>query len=197
MAADVAALFVDARGPYPTLLGPNWCWDIARDARTYSGPAPVVAHPPCRNWGKLRHLATGDDSDCGPIAVSLVRRFGGVLEHPAGSLLWSACGMPRPGELPDAWGGRTVQVDQVRWGHVARKPTWLYIVGPCVFGPLPPKRAPTHYVSGARERKIKTGGTVPPGIKICSSQQRRRTPKAFAELLIRLARSAGEARRGR
>ena len=30
---------------------------------------------------------------------------------------------------------------------------------------------------------------VPPGIKVCSAQQRRRTPPAFAEWLVMLARS--------
>ncbi len=84
----VAALYVDPRGPYPKLLGPETCWDEARDARTYAGPWPVIAHPPCRNWGLLKHLATGDDSDCAPRAVEQVRAFGGVLEHPARSSLW-------------------------------------------------------------------------------------------------------------
>jgi hypothetical protein len=32
-----------------------------------------------------------------------------------------------------------------------------------------------------------TGGAAPPGIKICSAQQRRRTPLAFAEMLLSLA----------
>jgi hypothetical protein len=146
----VAALYIDPRGPYPALLGADACWDEARDARLYEGPWPVVAHPPCRNWGSLRHLATADDSDCGPRAVEQVRRWGGVLEHPARSTLWAHCGLPKPGELPDAYEGRTIEVCQVDWGHVARKRTWLYLVGVESLGQLPPAREPTHWCSGFR-----------------------------------------------
>jgi hypothetical protein len=193
----VAALYIDPRGPYPRLLGADACWDEQRDARLYEGPWPVVAHPPCRNWGSLRHLATADDSDCGPRAVAQVRRWGGVLEHPARSTLFAHCGIPKPGELPDAFGGRTIEVCQIDWGHVARKRTWLYIVGPAEIGPTPPAREPTHWCSGFRSsthaspKRYKTNGcAVPPGIKVCSAQQRRRTPVAFAEWLIDIARRA-------
>lgn len=55
-----------------------------------------------------------------------------------------------------------------------------------------PGRAPTHWVSGGRKSSRKNGrrggGVVPPGIKVCSAQQRRRTPVAFAEWLIELAK---------
>jgi hypothetical protein len=194
----VAALYVDPRGPYPRLLGPELCWDAARDARTYAGPWPVVTHPPCGPWCQLRHLYRGSEHDCAPRAVQQVRQWSGVLEHPAGSLLWDRCDLPRPGELPDRWGGITIEVDQVRWGHVARKKTWLYLVGVRHVGPLPPPRAPTHWCSGFRSgggRKYpttyrRTGCAVPPGIKVCSAQQRRRTPIAFAEWLISLAHQA-------
>lgn len=184
----VAALFVDPRGPYPKMPGVE-CWDEARDARLYAGPHPVVAHPPCGPWGRLRHLCSRQDATCAPIAVGIVREFGGVLEHPAWSRLFDHCGLPRPGELPDAWGGRTFAVSQVDWGHVARKRTWLYVVG-ALPGTMPPPGRPTHYVSGCRERKVKTGGTVPPGINICSAEQRRRTAPAFAAWLVELARAS-------
>src|SRR5262252_4046294 len=124
----IAALYIDPRGPYPRMPDVD-CWDERRDARKYEGPYPVVAHPPCGPWGKLRHLCTKQDSSCGPVAVDQVREFGGVLEHPAHSRLFVECGMPRPGELPDPWGGVTIEVEQVRWGHVARKRSWIYLVG--------------------------------------------------------------------
>jgi hypothetical protein len=36
---------------------------------------------------------------------------------------------------------------------------------------------PTHWVSGGRNPNRKgSGGLVPPGVKVCSAEQRRRTP---------------------
>jgi hypothetical protein len=123
-----------------------------------------------------------------------VREAGGVLEHPAGSKLWAAVGLPRPGDPPDAWGGFTVEVSQVDWGHVARKRTWLYCVGVSRHElETPEPREPTHWCSGFRNlgkgKWTKRGQAVPPGFKICSAQQRRRTPEAFAAYLVKLARS--------
>jgi hypothetical protein len=193
----IAALYIDPRGPYPKLEGVE-CWDAERDARKYDGPHPVVAHPPCGPWGALKHLYRGNEHDCAPRAVEQVRRFGGVLEHPASSLLWAHCGLPRPGEFSDGF-GHTIEVDQCAWGHVARKRSWLYIVGAPLLAALSSVRTggtPTHWVSGFRtstgrnpKHYKQNGRAVPPGIKVCSAQQRRRTPPAFAEWLVSLARS--------
>ena len=194
----IAALYIDSRGPYPAMSGVE-CWDAERDARLYVGPYPVVAHPPCGPWGALRHLTTPGakramDADCGPRAVEQVRQFGGVLEQPAGSRLWGHCGLPMTDV--DAFGGFSLAVEQVAWGHVARKKTWPYLVGIdralAVRGVLS-GGTPTHWVSGGRNQMRKNGraggGVVPAGIKVCSAQQRRRTPPAFAEWLVSLARS--------
>jgi len=185
----IAALYIDPRGPYPG-LGVD-CFDEHRDARWYPGPWPIVAHPPCGPWGCLRHLYRGSEHALAPLAVEQVRRYGGVLEHPAGSLLWAFCGLPYPGEPRDAFGGRTVEVNQCDWGHVARKKTWLYLVRVCNRAlRYPPKREPTHWISGGRVQSRKgSGGVVPPGVKVCSAQQRRRTPPEFARYLISLAES--------
>ncbi len=195
MIDDVAVLYVDARGPYPGLVL-QW-FDEDRDARTYAGPWPVVAHPPCGPWSALRRFCSSQEAACAPHAVDVVRCYGGVLEHPAGSTLWAHCGMPRPGELPDRWGGRTLEVQQCDWGHVARKRTWLYIVG---AGPLPPRpeaREPTHWASGSRgARANREGASVPEGIKVCSARQRRRTPPDFAAWLLEVARTRRNSPRG-
>lgn len=80
----VAALFVETNGCYFGLVGVD-PWDITRDARTYAGPHPVVAHPPCERWGRywnggpsarVKRLK-GDDGGCFTSALTAVRRWGG------------------------------------------------------------------------------------------------------------------------
>lgn len=196
--ALIAALYIDRRGVYPTMRGVD-CWDRERDATTYAGPWPIVAHPACGPWGRLRHLYRG--SEGGPelalIAVEQVKRWGGVLEHPAHSRLWPAAKLPRPGEPADEFGGVTVTVNQSDFGHVARKPTWIYAVrvDVDVLAWRPPPREPTHWVGGGHKGGVSSSGVrkskAPAHIKICSAQQRRRTPKLFAEWLVLLAETAG------
>ncbi len=182
----VAALFIDPRGPYPKMPGVE-CWDEARDARLYDGPHPVVAHPPCGPWGSLRHLSKNHDPQLAIIAVDQVRRFGGVLEHPARSLLWKEVGLPSPGET-DQYGGTTIAVKQVEWGHACQKPTWLYVVGaaPRIEPPFPGK-APTHGIFYGR---FERSGHAGPKLLGASKEIRRRTPPAFAEWLVALARAS-------
>lgn len=129
MKFPVAALYVDPRGPYPELAA-EW-FDEARDATTYTGSLPVVAHPPCGPWGRLHTFCKKPhEARLGPIAVEQVRRFGGVLEHPAYSKLWPHCDLPPPGNLwPDEYGGRSYVIAQGDFGHPAPKLTWLYAVG--------------------------------------------------------------------
>lgn len=106
-----AALYIDERrGPYAAMRGVD-AWGIERDATRYAGPWPVVAHPPCGHWGRYAHRCH-DDGHTGPIAVTQVRRWGGVLEHPRDSKLWRECGLPMPGWLPDEFGGYTIEVFQ-------------------------------------------------------------------------------------
>ena len=81
-----AALYVDPKGPYPA-LGLD-CWDATRDATQYAGPNRVIAHPPCGPWSRLKAFCGPEllaQKSLGLVAVEQVRRWGGVLEHPAGS----------------------------------------------------------------------------------------------------------------
>lgn len=198
----IAALYVDPRGPYPKLPGVD-CWDATRDANTYSGPGPIVAHPPCGPWSTMRHLYQGDEKACAPRALELVRKLGGVLEHPANSMLWDVHGLLKPYETGEPGmcysacdsHGFSIRVDQVEWGHVARKRTWLYIVGAewldvaRLYDRRPfPGAAPTHWASGSRGSGSRKGSPVPPGIKVCSAAQRRKTPPLFAAFLLDIAR---------
>jgi hypothetical protein len=102
MSARVAALYVDPAGVYAGLEDVE-LWDEQRDARLYAGPWPVVAHPPCAAWSAysapravIYGLPEGEDGGCFEAALAAVRRFGGVLEHPARSKAWKAFGLPRP-----------------------------------------------------------------------------------------------------
>ena len=128
-------------------------YDQLRDARTWPGGSPVIAHPPCAQWGRLRQLATPkpEEKALGPWAVEQVRKWGGVLEHPAGSKLWPTCKMPQPGQS-DEYGGWTLDIDQVVFGHAAQKRTWLYVCGcrPEAAPPIPaPGKRPTHSVTSS------------------------------------------------
>lgn len=134
----VAALYVDPRGPYPSMPGVE-CWDEQRDARTYAGPHPVVAHPPCQRWGRMAKfcqarwgLKVGEDGGLFAHALAAVRRWGGVLEHPAFSYAWAAHDLVRPARA--AWqrtleGEWVCSVAQVAYGHRADKNTWLLFAG--------------------------------------------------------------------
>ena len=185
----VAALYVDPRGPYPSMPGVE-CWDEARDARNYVGPHPVVAHPPCGPWGRLRHLCTKQDPSCAKCALLQVRVYGGVLEHPAGSKLWQWGALLLPGDATDSFFGRTYELNQCDWGHVARKSTWLYAVG-CdqqwIDRRLRERRgsgAPTHHVSRDANRARRNGYTL----KRTTDAQNKLTPNALAEFLVECAR---------
>lgn len=178
----VAALYVDPRGPYPGMPGVE-CWDEARDARLYPGPWPVVAHPPCGPWSRLKHFSRHQPKDCAPIAVEQVRRWGGVLEHPKASSLWRHCDLPLPGGLPGPLGDWSVELNQVSWGHPAEKATWLYVVG---AGPSSVRLlrggVATHCVSWGGKHKHRR--TLPKLGGIATHL----TPPAFAEFLVELAR---------
>lgn len=171
----VAALFVRRGSPYYR-LGCD-CYDIQRDARTFAGPGPVVAHPPCRAWGRLRHLAKPREGEreLAFLAVDFVRRFGGVLEHPQASRLFCEARLPLPGGLPDEFGGFSVEVDQVHWGHRARKRTWLYLVG-CA----PLDLSPPPFVQARPTTTVE---------RMCRAE-REATPFAFASWLVHVAAKA-------
>ncbi len=168
---NVAALYVEARGPYPHLVA-DW-YDVERDARTYRGPHPIVAHPPCEQWGRLRQFSTADTRELAILAVEQVRTYGGVLEHPASSVLWKECGLPPPDFMfADQYGGRTYEVAQGDYGHQAPNLTWPYAVRlrPSPF-PLP---------RGGQTGRVANLGRF----------ARKATPDRFAEMLVTWAATA-------
>ena len=185
---EIAVLFVTPDSVYKTIQGVD-TYDQARDARTWPGGSPLIAHPPCGTWGSFRRLikANPDEHRLAIWTVGLIRRWGGILEHPAYSTLWAECNLPRPGQPLDTWGGFTLQVDQFWWGHRARKRTWLYVCGcsqsdvpeiPQVFG-----RAPRLIMS---KQGLRAG--MPGYRKKIRKKECLATPEKFAYWLVELAR---------
>jgi len=183
----VAVLFARSDSHYKALQGTD-VFDIERDARTWRGGCPVVAHPPCRAWGKLRAFAKPrpDEKDLAFFAIDQVRKFGGVLEHPVGSSLWPVAGLPRPGAV-DGFGGFTLPIWQSWFGHRADKATLLYICGveacevpqmPLVLGNA------SHTVSPATGRRKGTPGYRPSIRK----DEREHTPVTLCAWLLEVAR---------
>lgn len=179
----VAALFVTEKSHYKNINGVD-AYDISRDARTWKGGEPVVAHPPCRAWASLRHCAKPrpDEKQLAFFAIDQVRKYGGVLEHPHRSTLFDVAGLPKNGI--DEYGGWCLVVDQNWFGHRAQKRTRLYICGlkPSELPPMPLRLGEaTHTVglwSGRDKKKCR------PSI---SKKEFEETPFEFAKWLVQLA----------
>lgn len=203
MRIDVSVLYIDPRGPYPKLVA-DW-WDEKRDARLYAGPNPVVAHPPCQLWGSFaavnfkrwggEHNRPGNDGGCFEAALNAVRKWGGVLEHPAFSKAWTGYGLACPGigwtwdSVFHSW---VCEVWQSAYGHKARKRTWIMYVGEAE--PLPARwerRDGTHQC-GFHDQRGKARNKPTIGKREASA-----TPPAFAEWLLDLAAQASPLARAR
>jgi hypothetical protein len=195
----ITALFVQHGGCYFGLDGVD-PWDEERDARLYAGPHPVVAHPPCSRWCRLAGLVEarwghkkGDDAGCFASALACVRKWGGVLEHPAFSDAWVAHGLTPPltgagWQVADFQGGWTCYVEQGRYGHRAKKATWLYAHGvqlPSMRWGHVPDRDVTALVSWCGNH-VSSDEVRPRLGKAAASA----TPPEFRDLLLSIARSA-------
>lgn len=174
------------------------CYDEARDARTYTGDARVIAHPPCQLWGAMaavnyarwggEHNRPGNDGGLFLFALDTVRRCGGVLEHPAKTRAWAAHGLTKPngpGWQRGANGGWVCEVWQSAYGHRANKATWLYLVGEPF--PLRWDRPTGSHQIGYHDQRGKARNKP-----TLSKREANATPKAFALELVRLARGNGK-----
>lgn len=204
MSEKVAALYVANGGCYFGMDGVD-PWDMARDARLYAGPWPVIAHPPCARWGRYSDggpqwrkdgnppKITGDDDGCFESALTAVRRWGGVLEHPADSKAWKYFKLeapPRSGGWVSAGDmqGWTCCVSQGNYGHRGNKATWLYVcraqLPDLIWGPSA-QRVNTDGMTPEQSKRAKRTGIV----QRLSKKQREATPVEFRNLLISIARS--------
>ena len=211
----VAALFVDEHGVYADLADVD-VWGITRDARTYAGPWPVVAHPPCARWSRLAGftearfgLKRGEDGGCFESALASVRKWGGVLEHPAYTAAFKHYGLPLP-KLRAGWnvtfegeavGEGVCYIEQGRYGLPVKKATWLYAYGvdlpelrwgytPDGDGAEP--NGPHGGMDAWRDRWERGRRLGEPGFwsRERNSGLRSATPLAFRDVLLEMARTA-------
>lgn len=197
----IAALFVLTDGPYFNLPGVE-PYDLERDAFTYKGPHPVIAHPPCERWGrywsggpsaKIKRIL-GDDGGAFEFALASVRKFGGLLEHPEASHAFRRYDLPIPKwrggwTEPDSFGGRSACVAQGNYGHRARKMTWLYAkiknYPKLIWGGRPGMQRLDQGFHSAEERRRAIKGST---CRRLSKRQCAETPIEFRDLLLRLVR---------
>lgn len=172
----VAVLCVAPRSVYKGLPDVE-CYDRDRDALTFRGDKPVVAHAPCRAWSAhCRHQAKPlpGEIELGLFCAGMVKRCGGILEQPAHSLLWDAARLPLPGWTARA-GMWSAEVWQCWWGYPMRKATWL------LFSGISPNDV--HY-----PLKLHPRGEDRRREQLMSHAERSATSEAFARWLVELAR---------
>lgn len=201
----IAALYVDHIGCYADQPFID-AWPEQRDARKYCGPHPVVAHPPCQRWGRFWHGSPsnphqhkkGQDAGCFAAALTAVRNFGGVLEHPKDSHAWDWFGMEKPNSRggwssPDMFGGRSCCVWQGHYGHFAGKATWLYCVGrhypELIWGKCEQRLCPVALERHGYEKARRQGIMASIGGKE-KTRIRNATPIQFRDLLLDIARNS-------
>ena len=170
----VAVLCAAPRSVYHSMTDVE-VYDLRRDARTFAGGMPVVAHPPCRAWSAFtKHQAKPEPGEqaLGLFCAHMVLRWGGVLEQPAFSGLFAAAGLPLAGD--SAGDVQTQEVWQSWWGHTGtRKRTWLCFVG------CEPLAIPYRLRAKGRDKRL--WQTMPRSLRSA-------TCPAFAEWLVSTAR---------
>lgn len=104
-------------------------FDRARDTNTFNLACPVIAHPPCAQWSRLRSFAHNipAEKQLAFFCWDKVNENGGIFEHPSGSSFFKEVHVPR---------SALISIDQIRFCHPGRKRTWLFF-SKCSPLPLP------------------------------------------------------------
>lgn len=175
----IPVLYVREDSIYKTL--PNIdAYDIKRDASTYTGTSAIIAHPPCRGWGQLSHMASPrvGEKELTLKAIAMVRANGGIVEHPSRTKAFSVAGCYNlPNSKVDAHKGFILSIDQWDFGHVARKGTWLYICG--IEEKDLPALPPTRTIGRAKSITGQVKGT-----SRCTQYEREYTPMPLIEWMV-------------
>lgn len=93
-------------------------YDKAKDMRTFDFSCPVIAHPPCAQWSRVRNFAhdNPEEKKLAHFCLYAVRLCGGILEHPHGSEF-----------MRDVVGYENcISVNQHWWKFPCQKKTLLY-----------------------------------------------------------------------
>lgn len=115
----VSILCVDKKSNYKKIPGLD-LWDEERNAYNYAGSNPVICHPPCQQWSRMKAFAT-ENKEQKELAIfcwEVVNKNGGILEHPNGSNLFKYVRADKK---------FIYSVNQHWWGFPARKTTLLYV----------------------------------------------------------------------
>ena len=162
-------------------------YDIDKDSLSCISKLPAVYHPPCASWGRLRKFSKFRPGEHWLAVWSIIRlrKYGGILEHPAHSSLWRFMAMPLPGQKADRFGGYSISINQHWFGHKCAKNTFLYIVGcPQKNLPLIPINfdAITHVISTSCRKRAGAYTN-----NRCTKFERSATPVRLAEWLLLVA----------
>jgi hypothetical protein len=92
-------------------------WNAERNVYLFNSGNPVIAHPPCAQWGKLKYFAKENQLEK-KLAIwcfELVLMNGGIFEHPEGSTIFKYMGY-KP----------TMSVNLNWFGSPFKKTTYLF-----------------------------------------------------------------------
>lgn len=130
------------------------------------------------------HNRPGNDGGCFAAALTAVRTFGGVLEHPAKTKAWAAHDLPKPTGV--GWQafeyGYVCEVWQSAYGHLANKATWLYYCGVRPPFELRWERPVGEYQIGFQDQRGKKRNKP-----TLTKRKANATPIEFRDTLLRLA----------
>jgi len=163
---QIAVLCAAKKSIYKTIENLE-VYDEKRNARSYTGTFPVIAHPPCRGYSAFtRHWAKPrpGEKDLAFFCTERMLLNGGVLEHPAHSRYVRNFKMDKR--------FRIATIHQSWWGYPTTKKTWLLM--------------PAHYKLPEIPFSLKMQGKEKQIFENMSHFDRHRTTLEFATWLIKL-----------
>lgn len=122
MKFKIAILCAAHDSTYFDIVSPHYELDIytsARPTKLFNDNVPVICHPPCAQWSRLRKSSkyNAEEKQLAYDCFRHVRRNGGIFEHPHGSqFMREIIGYDNCHSVQQSW-----------FGFDARKSTLLYL----------------------------------------------------------------------